>query len=377
MKVAILIPRLKGGGAEHVAKGWAAALVSLGHDVTLLLTHDRGEDDAFKTHILSPAGSAPGFIRLIKRLGKHLSLARYGAVISLMPYCNLLALMAAHSVRPAFRPSVIISEHTIHAELNKNDRLSHRIQWSMARALYRHADACVAVSHAVATELAAACGVLSSRIWVVPNPAAEGIEIQSGRKPPVTRGVGRRRSLAIVVPSRLIPQKRLNIALESALLVRERLGIAVRVEFFGTGPDEEPLKNLGEELGIQCVFRGWVDRWYEHIPEDGVVLLPSGSEGFGNVLIEAAAMSVPAVVSSKALGVADACIPNITAKLVGGDGSADYAEGIMEASLMVLPDVRQWLGRFTNDSAAMHLERILRTRTSGVDAGEYQLKASR
>jgi glycosyltransferase involved in cell wall biosynthesis len=88
-------------------------------------------------------------------------------------------------------------------------------------------------------------------------------------------------------------------------------------------------------------------------------MLPSAVEGFGNVLVEAAAKSIPVVVSSRALGVADACIPDVTAKLVTGDSPGDFADGLLFAGEMVLPDLKHWLDRFTNASAAVNFDRLL------------------
>lgn len=353
MKVAILTPSLTGGGAEHVAVRWGAGLSHLAVDVTLILTHGNVPDDPVcETRKLSTTAS--GFLPRIAALRNELNQHHYDAIVSLMPYCNLLALLA-NTWRRNSRTLTIISEHTIHAELNRTDRLAQKIQWSMARLFYRFADACVAVSHPAAADITASCGMSSARIWVVPNPAAEGVS-----RPLTHTDTERYRdSIAVVVASRLVRQKRLNLAIEAAHRVQEETGKRVRVEFFGTGPEEEALREMAEGYGIEAVFHGWVNRWHDHIPEDGIVLSTSRTEGFGNVLVEAAARSVPAVVSSKALGVADACIPNVTAKLVMGNSSDDYAKGLVAASRMIIPDVTTWLDRFTDEHASSLLMHVI------------------
>ena len=138
------------------------------------------------------------------------------------------------------------------------------------------------------------------------------------------------------------------------------------VHYFGVGPMREELEALGMELGISLKFHGWVDRWYDQVPEDGVVLLPSAVEGFGNVLIEAAAMSIPSVVSSRTLGAADACIAGLTGILTAGDCAADYADGIVAATHIEIPDIQGWLRRFTIANAVKQLESAIRPASSDV-----------
>lgn len=358
MKVAILIPRRSGGGAEDVARKWWLALESHGHEVEFVLTHDISPTDSEGAGNIS-LESKSGFLSKAAMFRKIVGANKYEAVISLMPYCNLLALIACAGLSEKSKPNVVISEHTIHGELNQFDTIGHQIQWQMAKSLYRHASAVIAVSHPVAAELSSSCHVPSARLWVIPNPAAEGIDQRISR--PAVAGIelDSQGTLAIVVPARLIRQKRLDVAVRAARLVAQQTKRRVRIEFFGEGPEERRLGELAALEEIPCYFRGWVDRWYDHIPEDGIVLLPSGTEGFGNVLLEAAARSVPSVVSSKALGVADACIPGVTAQLVLGDTPADYARGIISASEMVLPDLSTWIERFTNQSAASALSLVL------------------
>lgn len=361
MKIAILVPRLSGGGAEYVAKAWYSAVESLGHEVTTILTHDEVPAGPMDQRLHSLSRARTGFVHHIISLGCHIRTEQYRVVISLMPYSNLVSILASRFIRPRSRPSIAISEHTVHSGVDKSDRLSHRVQWWMAKKLYRHAEACVAVSHPVAAELGAACGIPASRMWVLPNPAAEGIQVRSGRPAALAQSKVRGDSLptlTVVVPSRLVAQKRLELAVLSAQILRQQK-INARIELFGVGPEEDRLRQLASSLGVPCVFRGWVEKWYEHIPDDGVVMLPSAVEGFGNVLVEAAAKSVAVVVSSRALGVADACIPDITAKLITGDAPNDFAEGLIAAGEMVLPDLKDWLARFTNPSVAANFSRLL------------------
>lgn len=352
MRICLLVPHLSGGGAEIVACRWAESLAGFGHDVTLLLTHGiPGEPELPGVRVESLSGR--GALGRIRALRSYIRRHRVDFVIGVMPYCNLLAVIAA--ARLACR--VAVSEHTIHSANLKALSASSRVQWTAARVLYRHAEVCVAVSHALGAEMIAACKVSPERLWVLPNPVVESVLM-----PRSETGVGAPSAIHIVSPARLVGNKRLHLVIEAAKLV-ENAGVRVELHFFGSGPDQGRLANLARDEGLKSTFHGKVDKWWQHAPQGSVAILTSGIEGFGNVLVEAAAHGIPSVVSSKALGVADACIPGVTAQLVLGDSPADYALGIHRAAVMnprtVFLAASEWLTRFTPEEVGRQLSAIL------------------
>jgi glycosyltransferase involved in cell wall biosynthesis len=89
------------------------------------------------------------------------------------------------------------------------------------------------------------------------------------------------------------------------------------------GPDEENIESLLEE--VSCLFGGRVHRvGYTDLPEhymaaSDIFCLPSYREGFGNVIIESAAVGIPSV-ASKIYGLIDSVEDGITGLLhVPGD----------------------------------------------------------
>jgi glycosyltransferase involved in cell wall biosynthesis len=118
---------------------------------------------------------------------------------------------------------------------------------------------------------------LRDRIGVVPN----GVELQ-----PPRRGVGR----AIVFAGRLIRTKGLDQLLEAMQrLPRERLIIV------GDGPDRRRLEEKAR--GLSVTFTGRVDHTtaQRHIRDARCLALPSQSEAYPNVILEAMASGVPVV----------------------------------------------------------------------------------
>ena len=81
-----------------------------------------------------------------------------------------------------------------------------------------------------------------------------------------------------------------------------------------------------------------------------MVLLPSTCEGFGNVLVEAAAAGIPSVAMSAALGVADALVPGVTGELVHLDSPDMIADAVQRAARYRV-DAPRWLERFSVDNS--------------------------
>jgi glycosyltransferase involved in cell wall biosynthesis len=88
----------------------------------------------------------------------------------------------------------------------------------------------------------------------------------------------------------------------------------------------------------------------DDLPASAVVLLPSPCEGFGNVLVEAAAAGVPSVAISSALGVADAVVPGLTGELALSDDPGDVADAVEKAATLSV-DAGAWLERFSVDNS--------------------------
>jgi glycosyltransferase involved in cell wall biosynthesis len=347
VRLAILIPRLSGGGAEFVAGQWASYLRAQAHSVTIVTTHG-GAD---------PTVVALGSTRFVSRVGelrRHLQQAGYDVVLAMMPHWNVLALLAAAG-RPKGSPAVVISGRNVESALRSSQGLSYRLELLLAQVLYRRADAYVAISHPVAAEAAAAYSIDPERIWVVPNPATGKVSV----RPPGVRGPATTSSVTLTVPARLVPQKRPELALETAAVLRNHHGVQAAVAYFGRGPEEAALRAAALRLGVPTVFHGWVPDWFDRAAPDAVVLLPSAAEGFGNVLVEAAAVGIASVASSRALGVADAIVPNVTGVLTMGTTAEELAVGVTQAMALNPVSAPQWLQRFSPEESGEKLLHVL------------------
>ena len=354
VRVAILLPSLSGGGAEFVAVQWAQHLARTGHHPTLLTTH---EPDASHPDVPVVALTASSFPARVRALRSHVAGAGYDVLMGLMPHWNLLVLLATRGLAGA--PATVISGRNVEAPMRHLHGLPYRVELGLAHALYRHADAYVAISHPVAAEAAGTYGLDPDRVWVVPNPAT-GKDPARAAAARAASGSGDPTSVTLTVPARLVPQKRPLLAVETAALLRERDGLEARVDFFGRGPLEAEVRSLAARLGVPVTFRGWVTSWFDEAEPDAVVLLTSVAEGFANVLVEAAAAGIPSVASSRALGVADAIVPHVTGELALGSDPADYADAVLRARRLAPVSAPAWLERFSPSESGTALVQVLR-----------------
>lgn len=350
LSVALLVPRLTGGGAEYVACEWADHLRSRGHQVTLVTTHD-GDEPAAHVHRLV----AQGFPARVRELRAHVRASSYDVLVGLMPHWNLLALLAVPGTGTD-APAVVVSGHNVERALRSVPGRRKAGESALARLLYRRADAFVGVSHPVVAEAASEYGLRPEQLWVVPNPAGGKRPVHSSAR---GHGPHDARTVTLTVPARLVAQKCPTLAVETAARLTSAHGVRARVEYFGDGPLEPAVREAAARLDVEVSFRGWVTAWFDEAAHDAVVLLPSAAEGFGNVLVEAAAAGIPSVASSRSLGVADAIVPYVTGVLAMTSDPSDLAEAVESAMLLTPVSATGWLRRFSSEESGERLLRVL------------------
>lgn len=346
MRVLISVNSLsEPGGAEFVAWQWARYLAQMGDRVTVYTTHSEGGDVAPEGVSLMTARRANVVVQT-RDLARYLRDEPVDVVVAVMPYCNLISIAAARSLG-AKRPKVVISAHNLAHGLRTVSGASFAPQHWLARRTYRYADRFVAVSHPVGAEAIAEYGLSWDQVTVVPNPAFAKMQDRAARR----QGGGDPAHLDLVVPARLVPQKRPLIAVDVAANLLPTFPSGVTLHLFGDGPLREASIARARQVGVDVVVHDWVEDWIDECPAGSVVLLASIVEGFGNVLVEAAAAGFRSVVSSRCMGAADAVVPGLTGELIAGDSPEEYAAAVLTTSRSVMPDVEPWLRRFSYESS--------------------------
>lgn len=185
--------------------------------------------------------------------------------------------------------------------------------------------------------------------------------VPNGCPPP--DGVGRTRAAdpTVVVTSRLVPHKRLDLLLHAVAAALPQVP-RLRVVVVGDGPESARLRRTSSELGLEEVvsFRGRLaDAERDALMRTAwLTTSTSEGEGWGCVVLEAAAVGVPCL-ALRVPGIRDSVVDGRTGWLV------DDVGGLGEALPRVLADLagpsraadvaaacRRWASCFTWDRSA-------------------------
>jgi glycosyltransferase involved in cell wall biosynthesis len=367
MKIGLLTSSLHGGGGEIAARRWAEALGERGHSVvTLMYASDAtgGGSSADKVRFFLGSNSKfLGWLRIIWWARSLIRAERFDVVIGIMTFSNLILLVAGLGLRP--RPAVIISEQTVPSVRQRQHSLSPRsaMVLCLARLLYRRADAVIAISHAVATDLRASFDVAAESLWVIPNPVTEN---GSAKCPACSGGMDMPFTLVIGFVGRLSVEKRPEALLDVASFLRSQ-GCEARCRFVGDGPLRSSLEQRARHLGVHATFAGWIPDEADLYYGIDCLLLPSDVEGLGNVLLEATFARVPVVAASQALGVADGIVPGVTGILALSPRIEHLALAVLEASMLKSEHLtlENWMERFSPRHVSLMLESVIRCALTG------------
>jgi glycogen(starch) synthase len=192
---------------------------------------------------------------------------------------------------------------------------------SLLKRTLNAADWVTSVSAALLDEIRCVFPEVTSRSSVIYNgiqqPSLEPTPLPFD--PPVILGFGR-----------LIHSKGFDVALDAFASVRDRFPSA-RFILAGDGQARTELEKQVTELGIDDAvsFIGWVapDQVISWINTATMVVIPSRSEPFGLVALEAGLMARP-VVATKVGGLAEIILHERTGILVPNEEAVSMAEGI-------------------------------------------------
>ncbi len=207
---------------------------------------------------------------------------------------------------------VLVLVHHVHREqwISALGETLGRFGWwiesRLAPRLYRKCRY-LTVSEVTKGELAN-LGVARSRVAVIPN----------GLDAPPPSDVARDSGPTLVAVSRLVPHKRIEHAIDVVAALAHRWP-ALRLEIVGHGPWSEVLRRHAAERGVEdrVIMHGWLDERGKHevLARSWLHLCPSVKEGWGIVIMEAAAHGVPSVAYRAAGGVTESIVEGETGLL--------------------------------------------------------------
>lgn len=286
--VALLLPDLRGGGAERSVLRTAGELVAAGRTVDVVVGRavgplaaelPSGVDvfDLDRRHLRASVG----------RLSRYLRARRPTHVVPTLEHATVAATIAVAAART---DTLVVPRvaNTLSHTLATDRPLGRGVQL-LAREVYRRSDRVVAVSEGVAEDLVRAHAVDAKRVTIVPNPVV-GPELAARAaapvshpwfapdQPPVVMGMGR-----------LTAQKNFPLLLEAFARVRaSRLArLVILGEGEGRGELEARIRTLGVEDDVQ--LPGFVSDPFPLLGRAKVFVLSSDYEGLPGSLIQAIA----------------------------------------------------------------------------------------
>lgn len=291
--ISILLPDLRGGGAERVMVDLAREFARQGHQVEFVLMQALGEllpeaQAEFTVHDLSVSRAR----QLPRALARHLRCHRPDALLAAMWPLTVIAPMMRLA---GYRGRIVVSEHnTLSVQYGSWGAAHRRALRSSMAVGYRLAHARVGVSAGVANDIATLSGLARARFEVIHNPA-------SPRPDPAGHAVVFAESLwprpsggRIVTVGSLKAQKNHPLLLHALARVSH---LDACLTIVGAGAAEAELRRLAAELGIaeRVVLAGFHPDPTPFYNTADLFVLSSDYEGFGNVIVEALAQGLPVV----------------------------------------------------------------------------------
>ncbi|GGU57420.1 glycosyl hydrolase [Streptomyces albospinus] len=286
------------GGSELLVHRIAEGLTAYGHDVTLLCGGPASERGY---RVVSAGGDAAHFLRAPRQLAR-----RVGDCDLLVEVCNGMPYLAPLWHRG---PTLCLVNH-VHTDLwgmrypAPAARLGRRLEhWALAGTHRRNL--MVAVSGSTASALHE-LGVAPDRIRLVHNGVAEPGPLAPKAPEPLFLAMGR-----------LVEYKRIDLLMR--LWERVRPVTGGRLVIVGDGPERH---RLAAQAGPDVTFTGRISEQRKHqlLCSAWLLLHPSLVEGWGLVVMEAAARRTPAV-GFDIPGLRDSVEDGVTGLLARGESA--------------------------------------------------------
>ena len=163
--------------------------------------------------------------------------------------------------------------------------------------------------------------------------------------------------------ARLIPEKQVQLAVAAMALAAERID-GLRGEFLGEGPERAALDAAIIEHNLQGVLsaRGFAetDTVDAEMRTAMCMLVTSRREGYGLVVVEAAARATPSVVlAGEDNAATELIVEGINGKIAGSsdpEAVADAIVAVHDAGIAMRASTARW---FAENAAALSLESSL------------------
>ena len=365
------------GGGERWYRNLAERLTADGHEVTYLTLRQwpRRKRPELPGITLRTAGPRMAlYVDGRRRIGPPLvfgagvlwHLARHGRRYDVVHTASFpfFSLLAAALVRPARRYGLVVDWFELWTRAYWRDYLGPaggRIGWAVQKLCLHVPQRAFTLAQSTATRL-----------------RAEGVhgdvEVLSGLAPlPEHSGPPRPSRSTVVFAGRHIPEKRVPALVRAFAALRERAP-ELRLVVYGDGPDRDEVLVLIDALGLRDVASapGFVAA---EVVEEGLagalcMVLPSRREGYGMVVVEAAARGVPSVVVTDPDNAATELVEEGSNGFVAASADPeDLAAAILRVRAAGAPLRESTAAWFARNAGRLSLEASLDTVAAAYDEG--------
>lgn len=286
-RIAILVPSMRGGGAERVALNLAQGITERGYPVDLVLAQAEGpylSEIPESVRVVDLKSSR--MIKSIPALARYLQTEIPVALLSIMNHVNIVAVWARRLARVQTR--VIVSEHTLTSKLSENTT-----KWGawfilqLMKHSYKGAEAIVSVTGGVAEELSQISGISRKRIQVIYNPNITP-EVKENARAPLDHPWFKPGEPPVLLSAgRMVSLKDFPLLIKAFNQVRRTR--SVRLIIFGEGEKRAELEAMVQKLGLSgsVSLPGFVENLHAYMKRARLVVLTSKWEASSNVLSEA------------------------------------------------------------------------------------------
>jgi len=349
----MVLPDLRGGGAERVSVDLARAFVNAGCDVEFVLMRAVGDFLADAGEFCEIVDLSVSRIRDVsKALSEYLRQRRPDALIAHMWPLTVASVVARY--RSGLKCPLLLVEHnTLSLQYGSRGALHQLALRGSISLSYRFADHIAAVSSGAARDLARIGNLRESSVRVLHNPiplkpAPSDAEIRYAETF-WSHGSGKR----LLAVGSLTDQK------NYPLLFRALASLAEpnhQLIILGEGPNDESLRNLAFSLGVadKVTFPGFQPNPAAFYATADVFVLSSSYEGLPTVLIEALSFGLKIVATDCPSGPSEILGNGKWGRLVPVGDSECLAAAIVESfdSPVDCEALKQRAAAFSPDVAA-------------------------
>ena len=360
-RIALLVPSMRGGGAERAMLGLATGFSERGIPVDLVLVKAEGEylsqlPERVRLVNLDSNRTAGSILKLVR----YLRLEQPASLLSTLAQTNVVALLAKLMLGKHLH--VVTRMENTFSEMFDDGSFKQRQTLRLLKMLLPTADGIAAISQGVADDLCKLIPVACHKVMTIYSPVVWPNHSNKAAAP-VEHPWFDNGSVPVVLAA-----GRLTSVKDHATLLRAFARVLcsrpARLLILGVGPERENLLKLADHLGLsQCVdLPGFDPNPFVYMSRSRVFVLPSKYEGFGNVLPEAMACGTPVVSTDCRSGPREILEDGRWGRLVPvGDWHA-MAEAILDTLDNPIPS-DQLISRASDFSSDASIDRYLEVLT--------------